>query len=461
MTGITWLAAFVILPAVGAPLLAHPAFGRFPFASRAVLAASAGAAFLSFAMTLFTLAGVRWGVAPVTAVAALLAWGSRAFLRGEAKAAVPEPVRAGAAELFAGAVASVAVLAALGATLGGAATSVDLVFFWGAKAQQFAAFRGVDTAFLRDVAHQYMHPYYPPLVANLFAFATMAAERFVWTSAALTFPVALVALAAGLPGLLRGPLSGRSAAATSAFIVATLACIGSQADVAGNADMLLLLFETLAMALLLRPDSAGASGDLLTGLLFAAAASAKVEGLPFVLAATALALALRRGPPAERGKAALRLLAPTALSLSAWFAFGASRRLCYEYSEYGRFFDIHAEHGPKIVAEIFRALASTGRGLPYLIPLLCLIGAGRLGRMAIIPLGTAGLLAGFLVFTYLHVADDPAQWISWSAARVFAPISVLFTLAAACSQSARPEPVPGPRQACSRPPREPRSRSPG
>jgi hypothetical protein len=56
--------------------------------------------------------------------------------------------------------------------------------------------------------------------------------------------------------------------------------------------------------------------------------------------------------------------------------------------------------------------------------------------MAIIPLGTAGLLAGFLVFTYLHVADDPAQWISWSAARVFAPIPVLFMLAAACRREA-------------------------
>ena len=432
MTGITWLAAFVLLPAVGAPLLAHPAFGRFPFGSRAVLAAGAGAAFVSFAMTVFALAGVRWGVAPVAAAAALLAWGSRAFLRGEAESAPPESARGGRAEWIAGAVASIAVLAALGATLGGAATSVDLVFFWGAKAQQFTAARGVDTAFLRDVAHQYMHPYYPPLVANLFAFATMAAGRFVWTSAALTFPLALVAIAAGLPGLLRGPRSGREAAATSAFIVATLACIGSQADVAGNADMPLLLFETLAMALLLRPDSAGASGDLLTGLLFAAAASAKVEGLPFVLAATALALVLRGGPQAERGKATLRLLGPTALSLSAWLAFGVSRKLFYEYSEYGRFFDIHAEHGPRIAAEIFRALASTGRGLPYLIPLLCLIVAGRLGRMAALPLGTAAALTGFLVFTYLHLADDPAQWISWSAARVFAPIPVLFALAAAC-----------------------------
>ncbi len=429
MTGVTWLAAFVLLPAVGAPLLAHPAFGRFPFASRAVLAAGAGAAFVSLAMTLLTLVGVRWEIAPIAAAAALLAWGSRIFLRGETAEAPLETVRAGAAESFANAIAGIAVLAALGATLGGAATSSDLVFFWGAKAQQFAAARGVDAAFLREAAHQYMHAYYPPLVVNLFSFATMAAGRFVWTSAALTFPLALGALAAGLPGVLRGGMPARAAAATSALVVATLACIGSQADMAGNADMPLLLFETLGMALLLRPDSANASGDLLAGILFAAAASAKVEGLPFVLSATALALVLRGGPTAERGKAALRLLAPTALSLSAWFAFGVSRKLFYEYSEYGRFFDIHAENGPRIAAEILRAFASTGRGLPYLIPLLCMIGAGRLGRMAVLPLGTAAALAVFLVFAYLHHANDPAQWIAWSAARVFAPVAILFALA--------------------------------
>ena len=67
--------------------------------------------------------------------------------------------------------------------------------------------------------------------------------------------------------------------------------------------------------------------------------------------------------------------------------------------------------------------------------------------MAALPLGTAAALAGFLVFTYLHLADDPARWISWSAARVFAPIPVLFTLAAACSRRARPAPEPGPGQA--------------
>ena len=429
MEGATWLAALLFLPAVGSPLLAHRSFGRFPFWSRVVLSGTAGAAFVSFSMTLFTLANRPWNVAAVAVVAALLASGARALLRGEPATDAPEPARPGTVERLAAAVAGIAVVAALLATLGGAATSVDLVFFWGAKAQQFAAARGIDMEFLREPAHQYMHPYYPPLVSNVFAFATMAAGRFVWTSAALTFPLALGALAAALPGALRGMTSARAAAATSALVVATLACIGSQADVAGNADMPLYLFETLAMALLLRPDAAGASGDLLVGILFAGASTAKVEGLPFALAATALALWLRGGRPVERGMAALRLLGPTALALSAWFAFGISRKLFSEYSEYGRFFDIHAGRLPAVAVDVLKALASTGRGMPYLIPLLCLIGSGRLGRMAILPLGTAAALTGFLIFTYLHLAIDPAQWIVWSAARVFAPVAILFALA--------------------------------
>jgi len=436
MEGATWLAALVFLPAVGSPLLAHRSFGRFPFWSRVVLSGAAGAALVSFSMTLLALADRAWGVAVVVALATVLASGMRVLLRGEPATSPPESASPDVAERLAGAIACIAVIAALLATLGGAATSVDLVFFWGAKAQQFAAARGIDLAFLRNPAHQYMHPYYPPLVSNVFAFATTAAGRFVWTAAALTFPLTLAALAAALPGVLGGMTSARAAAATSALVVTTLACIGIQADIAGNADMPLYLFETLALALLLRPDAAGATGDLLAGLLFAAAATAKVEGLPFAVSATALALWLRGGTPAERAKASARLLGPTAVALAAWFGFGLSRKLFSAYSEYGRFFDIHLEHAGGIAAAIVTSVAATGRGLAYVIPLLCLVGAGRRGRMAALPLGTAAALAGFLVFTYLHSTGGPAQWIGWSAPRVFAPVPVMFALAAACRREA-------------------------
>ena len=49
-------------------------------------------------------------------------------------------------------------------------------------------------------------------------------------------------------------------------------------------------------------------------------------------------------------------------------------------------------------------------------------------------LALAALMAGFFVFTYLHL-EDPSQWISWSAGRVFSPLLALLAVAAACGPS--------------------------
>jgi hypothetical protein len=374
-------------------------------------------------------------VVPVAAAAAFLAWGLSALLAGAA--APPQPVRErpGGAQALAGAVSALCVVTALAATIAGAASSVDLFFFWGPKAQQFAMARGVDSAFLADPSHEYMHPYYPPLVAGLEALATMAAGRFSWTSATLTFPILLGALALALPGVLSGAEAKSASGAASALAVAALAVIGIRSNIAGNGDMPLLFFETLAMALLLRRDAGDPAIQVLAGLLLSGAAAAKVEGLPFALAATALYLVLRGAPAAESARSAARLLLPTALALGAWFAFGLSRGLFSVYSEYGPFFQLHLDHWPSVAREIPSSLAATARGLPYAVPLACLLAAGRPDRRALLPLGTAAALAAFLVFTYFHLAEDPSQWIAWSAARVFAPVPVLFALAIAPSGS--------------------------
>jgi hypothetical protein len=208
--------------------------------------------------------------------------------------------------------------------------------------------------------------------------------------------------------------------------------------------MPLLFFEGLAMGLLLRRDATEPAVQLVAGLLLAGAAAAKVEGLPFALAAAAIFLALGGFGAAESAKAAARLLLPTAATLAAWFSYGATRHLFSIYSEYGPFFALHPDHWPSVARQTALTLAATGRGLPYAVPLLCLLASGRPGRRAFLPLGTSAALAAFLVFTYLHLAEDPSQWIEWSAARVFAPLPLLFALAAACSgarpaSGARPE----------------------
>ncbi len=429
MTSGAWLASLLLLPAVGAPLLAHRAFSGLPRASRAVLSAAAGAFLVSLAMTFFTLFGLPWSVPAAAIVGVLLAVALRATLGVEPPEGAQPPRGPGAVSALAAGLSGLSVLAALLATWAGAATCLDLVFFWGPKAQQFASARGVDVAFLRDATHGYMHPYYPPLVVNLYAFASMAAGRFAWTSATLTFPLLLGLIALGLPGLLRGATSRARAAGAAALSVAALSAIGILADIGGSGDMPLYLFEMLAIALLLRADAARPSRELLAGILLAGAATAKVEGLPFALAAAGAFLFVRGGRPAELARSALRLLAPTAVGLAAWFGFGITRRLFYEYSEYGRLLDVHPEHGASIAAAIARVLSGIGHGLPYAVPLACLLLSGRPSRRALVPIGAAAALALFLFFTYLHLANDPAVWIAWSAPRVFAPVALLLALA--------------------------------
>ena len=439
--GVVWLAAFLLLPlAAGAPLLAHPAFGWLPVGSRAVLSGACGAVLISFAMTACVLLGIPWNVPALTAAAALLAWGLRALVPPEpAPALAREPL--GAAGLAAHALALLSVLAALAAARSGAASSTDLLFFWGPKAQQFALARTFDEAFMRDAFHGYMHSYYPPLVTNLWAFASIAAGRFTWTGAVLTFPLLLAALALGLPGILRVSLGRTAAAVTSALVVAAIGLIGMEADIGGNGDMPLLAFQTLAMALLLSPAATRGATTLLAGLLLAGAASTKVEALPFVLAAAILFAILRREPGRRPAwKTLALLLGPTVLSLAAWFAFGATRGLFRGYSEHGTFLDLHPDHFPVVVKAIARTLAGTAWGLPWLIPLACAAAAARqLTRREWLPLSVAATLVGFLLFTYIHRAEDPSLWISWSAARVFSPVAMLVALAVTPAGGA-PEP---------------------
>jgi hypothetical protein len=417
------------LCAAGSPLLLRKPFRRFGLPSRLVLAGGSGAVLLSFTMTVFALAGVPWTVPVAGATAVLLAWAIARCLPSPPAPPAAGRLRAGLAPRLAAILSATAVGASLAATLAGAATSPDLFYFWGAKAQQFASARGIDTAYLAAPFHGFMHPYYPPLVTNLLAFATLVGGSFSWSSAMWSFPVLLAALAIGLPGVLEAGGSRALASAASALAVAASAVVGIRTCIAGNGDMPLVFFEALAVALLLRHDAIEPSVQTLAGLLLAGAAATKVEGLPFVVAASALFLILERKTPGGLVAPALRLLAPTALTLGTWFAFGASRHLFHEYSEYGPFFVLHFEHWRHIASAVPLALAGTARGLPYLVPLVCLAAAGRPARAALLPLGTAMALFAFLLFAYLHPEIDPSQWISWSAARVLMPVPVLLALA--------------------------------
>ncbi len=447
MTGFLWLASLLALPICGWPLLSHPAYRRLTLPARVVLSGAAGAALLSFAMTVAVLAGLEWRTWALVLASVLLAWLLRR-LAGDGEADEPARDDRGAGWAWLAHLVSLsAVATAFVAAASGAASSPDLLFFWGPKAQQYALARTIDPAFLGSVFHQFMHPYYPPLVTNIFAFASMAAGRLPWTAAILTFPVLLAALALGLPGLLRERAGRARAAAISALAVAAIAYIGMEADIGGNGEMPLLVFETLAMALLLLPDSDERATQLLAGILLAGAAVTKVEGLPFAVAAAGLAVLARRKPWRGALPSAVALLGPSAAALGVWFAFGASRRIFVGYSESGRFLDLYPDRVAAVVKTIGFHLLAAGHGLPWIVPAIGLLAALPLARRALVPLGTAAVLGAFFVFTYLHRPEDPSLWISWSAARIFSPVAMLLALTATCggAPSAGRDPrTPGP-----------------
>jgi len=308
------------------------------------------------------------------------------------------------------------------------ASSSDLILFWGPKAQVFAQARTIDAGFLSAPYLEYLHAPYPPLVPNIWAFASIVAGRFPWGAATLTFPLLLALLATALPGFLRLAAPRPTAVASAALCMATIGYLGDVLDIAGNGDMPLFFFEALATALLIGPWALQKSGQLVAGLLLAGAVSAKVEGLPFGLIAGILFLFFR--VKARRGPAA-RLFLPSLACLAAWFAFGASRKLFYGYEGYGKTFEIYWERASLVAAAIGKALFDAGYALPWALALLFLLLVGGSWRRALIPCGAALGLAAFFFFTYLHGQPDPTLWISWSAGRIFTPIAVLLALGAA------------------------------
>jgi hypothetical protein len=428
-----WLSSFACLPLAGWPLLAHTSYGSLSLPARIGLAFAAGAALLSGWMTALALIGLPWQPAVLIALAGATAFLLRLCLSSERANVEPPPAEgpAGLLERSALLLSGLSILAALVATLSSAATSPDLLYFWGPKAQAFAAARTIDASFLRDSTLLYMHPSYPPLVTNLLAFASQVAGRFPWLAATLTLPLLLAALALALPGVLRLAAPRRLAWASSALILAALGYFGHGLGIAGNADPWLWIFEALAMAILIGPASLSRAGQLLAGLLLAGAVTAKVEGLLFALAAVGLFLLLRR-KEIRIGRAAAFLLLPGVVSLGAWFWFEASRRVFYGYEQYGRFLEIHRDRLPLVLSGIGRALWSAGWGLPFLLPLAALLLAPARPRLLWLPVGVSLVLCVFSVFTYLHGDPDPSGWITWSAGRIFSPVPVLLAIAAVC-----------------------------
>jgi hypothetical protein len=430
--GTVWLAALALLPVAGAIPMSHPAFRRLSPAGRVAIAGGVGGVLVATAMTLCAVLGWRWSLLSIGAAAAALGLVARICVPRQTPL-TPTLSRRERGQRAVVVASRVVIACAIGAAFVSAAsssaTSADLVLLWGPKAQQFAAARTIDAAYLGNPALEYMNTAYPPLVTNLYALASMLAGRFSWGGAMLTFPILLLALAAALPSALELRRLPRASLPWCALAVAVIASAGAKLQVAGNGDMALLFFEATSLALLLGPARLEPAMQFLAGLLFAGAATAKVEGLPFTAAAGALFLAANRRN-IRALPAAVRLWTPPAFSLGLWFFYGAERHVFAGYRGFGPVFQIFWERFGSVLAAIGHALGDVHRALPFTLPLAVFLLVAPKTPSGWMPAGVGAALTLFLLFNYLH-GPDPTEWIGWSAGRVLLALPLFLTLSSA------------------------------
>jgi hypothetical protein len=216
-------------------------------------------------------------------------------------------------------------------------------------------------------------------------------------------------------------------------MVAVIAVIGIASAFGGIAEMPLLAFELSAVALLM--FGSGAPCQLLAGLCLAGAAATKVEGTAVAFSAV-LAYAVLGARRGERYRVLLRTGLPPTIFLATWLLFGNRANLFRTYSGYGPLLEIHWAHLPGVMAGIERAVSGSS-ALAFLLPASLLFAVRRWTRLLLLGPAIAVLLFAFLVFTYLHGALDPQEWIGWSAARVLSPIPALLTLTVARASADR------------------------
>ncbi len=189
----------------------------------------------------------------------------------------------------------------------------------------------------------------------------MAAGRMSWTGATLTFPLLLALLAAGLPGRPRRPPRTRAG--------------GRRRGAHDRRDFLSRRRRghrgqrrDAASALRNPGHRSPALGELPPGPR-RSSSPGSFSREPRRRKSRGCRSSCRRRrcsswpgprPRGPSGPRPARLLLPAAAMLSAWFAFGASRRIFFGYSGYGTLFDLHPGHFRFVLAAVGRSLSTTG-----------------------------------------------------------------------------------------------------
>jgi len=424
-TALLFAAAQALPVLFGLPAAFHPRLRSFTWPARLAAAFLAGNVVLAAALTLLSAVGVAWAFGLVSVLLGLpalaLAW---AWGRRPAESFGLAPLGRPAAVGFSAAVGlgCAWALAAFGAA---AATSGDLLYFWGVKGVRFALAQGIDFELLSLPFAVHTHVTYPPLWSNLLAWGALAAEgEMPWTIVPILAVVWLAAAAALLLDVLRARLEGAAAA-----VVAAGACLALSASLVwslsgGNAEAPLLAFELIAVAAVLAERRAETPLlRALAALALAGAALTKSEGA--IAAALVVAgvlvrdLAWRRPRPLS---GAMRLLGPTAVVVAGWAAVRLAHGLPLSDPLRPRALELTFAHFGEVASAFFAGLDAGSWGLSWLLPLVLLLALRRRPLADAAPglVLTAGLL-GFAFVYYLHVGEDPARMVAWTLPRLAQP----------------------------------------
>jgi hypothetical protein len=424
MKDLVWLLGFASASLFGLALWRLRGVAALDLGARIAVAFAGGAVFTAALMFLFSVAGIEWsrvtiGV-PLTAVAVAALW----WRRGGINPSASEGAGGNGSGRTFGVVLAVILLITLYGIATARETCGDLLYFWGPKAQAFAAAGKLDAQFLGWQHHYLMHPDYPPLMPLIEAWASIVAHRFSWWGALLTMPLLLLLAALALRGFARGRLGPARAGWFAMLLAALLAHTFAVGMVAGGGDPLLVFFETVAVAALTFDDSRDT--HLVAALALAGAAWTKVEGAAFVVVVLlAYAIARRCLRPL------LLLAAPAALLLGAWIAFIRYEHLVDQYGRAGE--KLHLQLLGGVLTQIARYVDYKSWYLPW-VAVLAPLAFGRNWLRAAFPLLVAGGTFASAVYFYLH-NPDPWWWISSSAERVFlTPLACLAVAAAAASE---------------------------
>lgn len=420
MKDVLWLLAMLALPLFGAVVFRLRLVRELDAPARWSLAFAAGAVVLASIMFGMSVAGVHWTRTTILVALAIVLLAARPSFRGDAPPITSRPL---ALTLLA----IVGVLTLYG-ILDARETCGDLIYFWGPKGQQFYLAEKIDTGFLAWPHYSLMHPDYPPLIPEIYAWGSTVAHGFSWWGALLLTPAYLLATTFSFRGLVRQRLGDERAAAYASLLAALLAFGFARGMVAGAGEPPLILFEIIALtALTFHGESRG--GIALAAIALTGVAATKVEGAAFAaIALFAFGITRRRLAPA------ITAALPAAAFLSAWILFARHFQLIDQYGRAGGKLNLEGL-GP--VLHFTAIQASYGVWWAPWFAVLAPMAITRRWKPAALPLLVAGGLIASTIYFYLHAADLTGWllWIRTSAERVLlAPLACLLVASAASSE---------------------------